>query len=173
MFQSQSFVPLLTPSQLVPKAYQVKVGKCNSKADLNKHPCSKSCKIVEEILKSHPLLGDLNLIVDAPIIYMRQFWYTVRKVEKEKETSRFQIDQQEVHFTLDMFRKLPNFSKETAANPFMRPADFTTIKKFLKINSYEAEYLSATRFFIKHLTRLWKMLLKFLNCCTTTRITGA
>ncbi|GKC28773.1 hypothetical protein Tco_1036067 [Tanacetum coccineum] len=114
----------------------------------------------------------VHRIVDAPIIYMRKFWYTIRQVEEEKETIRFMIDQQEVHFTLDMFHKVPNFPEATAANPFMRPADFTTIKKFLKIIRYEAECISATRFFIKHLTQLWQMLFKFLNCCTTTRITG-
>ncbi|GJY76688.1 hypothetical protein Tco_0481804 [Tanacetum coccineum] len=97
---------------------------------------------------------------DAPVIHMQQFWYTIRQVEEYKETIRFMIDQREVHFTLDMFRKLLNFPEATIANPFMLPSDFTTIKKFMKMIGYEAECLSATNFFIKHLTRPWQSLFK-------------
>ncbi|GJS89238.1 putative ribonuclease H-like domain-containing protein [Tanacetum coccineum] len=37
---------IITADQLVPVESQIPIGKCNSKADLNKLPCSPSCKIL-------------------------------------------------------------------------------------------------------------------------------
>ncbi|GKC78450.1 hypothetical protein Tco_1129224 [Tanacetum coccineum] len=71
MSQSHSSDQLLTATQLVPVPLQIKIGKCNSKADMN----------------------NLSLVL------------------------------------------------ETAANPFMPPTEFLTIKKFLKIVGYEAEMM--------------------------------
>ncbi|GJS79805.1 hypothetical protein Tco_0729686 [Tanacetum coccineum] len=60
----------------------------------------------------------------------------------------------------------------TAANPFMPPAEYITIEKFLKLIGYEAEAPSATKFYIKHPTQPWQTLFKVLNCCTITRMTS-
>ncbi|GJZ76141.1 hypothetical protein Tco_0640606 [Tanacetum coccineum] len=100
MSQLQSSDQLLTATQLVPIPLQIKIGKCNSKADMN------------------------NLSY-----------------------------QQEVDFTLDTFRIVLQLPQETAANPFMPPTEFLTIKKFLKIVGYEAEVFSATKIFTKNLTQ--------------------
>ncbi|GJV70400.1 retrovirus-related pol polyprotein from transposon TNT 1-94 [Tanacetum coccineum] len=84
MFHAQSSSQLLTADQLVPLEFQIPVGKCNSKADLNKIPCLQSCKIIGEILKRHSLKGALTLSALAPIIYMQQFWHSVKVVKDSK-----------------------------------------------------------------------------------------
>nr|GEX93327.1 hypothetical protein [Tanacetum cinerariifolium] len=104
MSQAQLSSQLLAVDVLVPVTFQVPIGKCNSKADLNALPCSKSCRIIGEILKKHPLKDALTLSAPSPTIYMQQFWYAVHRAPDEKEVIRFKIDQHEVDFTLDMFR---------------------------------------------------------------------
>ncbi|GJU20878.1 putative reverse transcriptase domain-containing protein [Tanacetum coccineum] len=143
MSDIQSSSQLLTAAQLVLLALQVVVGKCNSKADLNKLPCSSPCKIVGKTLKHHPLSGALTLSASVPIIYMQQFWRSVH-LGDSKDILRFKIDQQE----------------------------FLTIAKFLDIIGYEVPVPSAARLYIKHLTQPWQTLLKVLKRCTTTIITG-
>ncbi|GJX21451.1 hypothetical protein Tco_0224128 [Tanacetum coccineum] len=70
---------------------------------------------------------------------MQQSWKTVRMVKDEKDVMRFMIDQQEVDFTLDAFRKMLQLPLASAQNPFIRPAEYMTIKKFLKILGYKGE----------------------------------
>ncbi|GJZ92386.1 hypothetical protein Tco_0664451, partial [Tanacetum coccineum] len=70
---------ILTVDQLIHVESQIPIGKCNSKADLNKPPCSSSCKIVGKNFKRHSLEGPLTLFAPAPIVYMQQFWHTIKK----------------------------------------------------------------------------------------------
>nr|GEX51098.1 signal peptide peptidase-like 2 [Tanacetum cinerariifolium] len=87
---------LLTANDLVPITFQVAIGKCNSKADLNVLPCLKACKIVSDILKKHPLKDALTLSTPSPFIYMQKLWHTTSRAPNEKEVIRFKIDQHEV-----------------------------------------------------------------------------
>nr|GFA55990.1 hypothetical protein [Tanacetum cinerariifolium] len=117
MSQKHLSSQLPTANVLVPVTFQVPIGSCNSKADLNALPCSKSSKIIGEILKKYHLKDYLNLSSTSPTIYMQQFWYTVHKVQDEKEVIRFKADQQDVDFTLDVSRK----SDKRCTLPMLQP----------------------------------------------------
>ncbi|GJZ72477.1 hypothetical protein Tco_0636328 [Tanacetum coccineum] len=131
-------------------------------------PCPKICKIIGEILKDHSLHGDLTLSAPTSIIYMQQFWYTVRMAEDEKVVMRFKIYQQEVDLTLDTFRIVLQLPQETTQKPFMQPAAFLTIEQFLKIavnqSSYKAiEYPHYVKLIIHHVLETYATIPKHLN----------
>ncbi|GJX50843.1 hypothetical protein Tco_0277688 [Tanacetum coccineum] len=107
MSDTQSSSQLFTVDQLVPLEFHITVGKCNSKSDLNKLPCSKSCKIIVK-------LGD-----------------------DSKDILRFKIYQEEVDFYLDTFYTVLQLQQVNAQKPFVQPPEFLTIAKFLDIVGYE------------------------------------
>ncbi|GKB98392.1 hypothetical protein Tco_0984529, partial [Tanacetum coccineum] len=84
--------PLLTAEELVPEAFRRHVGKSNSRADLDKIPVPKTCEIIAKILKHHPIATALTTSATVPIVYMQQFWQTL-KFDESKTIMRFKIDQ--------------------------------------------------------------------------------
>nr|GEX27003.1 hypothetical protein [Tanacetum cinerariifolium] len=87
MSQALSSSQPLSATELVPDTFQVQIGKCNSKVDMNAFPYLKSCKIIGEILKNHPLKDALTLSATSPTLYLQQFWYTKKKEKLVGESS--------------------------------------------------------------------------------------
>ncbi|GKA45621.1 retrovirus-related pol polyprotein from transposon TNT 1-94 [Tanacetum coccineum] len=99
---------IILAAQLVPKFQGIR--RCNNYVMLQSISCSPECKIVGQILLDHPLSYALTATADVSVVYLQQFWKTVRKVPDTKDTIRFMLDTQEITYTMDMFRdtlKLP------------------------------------------------------------------
>ncbi|GJU00417.1 hypothetical protein Tco_1110755 [Tanacetum coccineum] len=97
--------------------------KCNSRAILLNLPCPKPCKII------------------------------VRMVQDEKDVIRFRIDQKQVDLFLNPFCTILQLPQAPTQKPFIRPTDFMTIEKFLKIVENEGGVPIAIKFAIKSLTQ--------------------
>ncbi|GKC28649.1 hypothetical protein Tco_1035943 [Tanacetum coccineum] len=99
---------IILAAQLVPKFQGIR--RCNNYVVLQSISCSPECKIVGQILLDHPLSYALTATADVSVVYLQQFWKTVRKEPDTKDTIRFMLDTQEITYTMDMFRdtlKLP------------------------------------------------------------------
>ncbi|GJV25807.1 hypothetical protein Tco_1378502 [Tanacetum coccineum] len=53
---------ILTTSQLVPVEFHITIGNCNSRAILPNLPCPKLCKIIGQILNTHPIRAEYTTI---------------------------------------------------------------------------------------------------------------
>ncbi|GJT04215.1 hypothetical protein Tco_0838677 [Tanacetum coccineum] len=126
---------IIPADQLVPK-FQV-IGRCNNYDVLQSIPCSLECKIGGQILLDHPLSYALTATADVPTVYLQQFWKTVHKVPKTKDTIRFKLDTQEITYTVDMFRDTLKLSVETPDNLFVVPATIEIIKSFMNMVGYQ------------------------------------
>ncbi|GKE46927.1 hypothetical protein Tco_1478185, partial [Tanacetum coccineum] len=71
-------------AQLVPKYHTI--GRCNNYAMLQSIPCSPECKIIRQILLDHLFSYALTATVDAPVVYLEQFWRMVSKVPGPEDT---------------------------------------------------------------------------------------
>ncbi|GKB84088.1 hypothetical protein Tco_0956360 [Tanacetum coccineum] len=165
--------PLLTAEELVPEAFRLPVGKSNSRAELNKIPFPKTCEIIAEILKHHPIKTALTTSATVPIVYMQQLWQTV-KLTDSNTIIRFKIDQHEVDFSLDTFRTVLQLPQATdnQNESFVDVPDFSGIVAFLKDIGYDASMRILADFKDKNLTQPWQTLFKIINRCTTTKSTG-
>ncbi|GJY01290.1 hypothetical protein Tco_0359442 [Tanacetum coccineum] len=133
---------------------------------------ANSCEIIGEILKCHNLKDALTLFAPSPTIYLQQFWYTVYKVQDEKEAIRFKTDHQEVDFTLDTFCTVLLLPNQTSKKPFDQSPYFLAIAQFLKSIGYVGELEFVTQFLVKNLPQPWQTLFKVLNRCTTLKKMG-
>ncbi|GJS20803.1 hypothetical protein Tco_0449435 [Tanacetum coccineum] len=74
---------------------------------------------------------------DVPAVYLQQFWKTVHKVPKTKNTIRFKLYTQEITYTVDMFRDTLKLLVETLDNSFVIPATIEIIKSFMNRVGYQ------------------------------------
>ncbi|GJS34006.1 hypothetical protein Tco_0532388 [Tanacetum coccineum] len=118
---------------------QVTVGRCNKKTILPNIPCPKECRIVGQILVDHAIRYGLTDTADVLAIYIQQFWRTVKQVLNDNETIRFMVDKEDIIYTIHMFRATLKLPIETAAQPFIPPANFDYIWPFLKIFGYQGQ----------------------------------
>ncbi|GKB06890.1 hypothetical protein Tco_0835123 [Tanacetum coccineum] len=164
--------PLLTAEELVPEAFRRPVGKSNSRAELNKIPFPKTCEIIAEILKHHPIAPALTTSATVPMVYIQQFWQTV-KFDESKTIMRFKIDQHEVDFFLDTFRTLLQLRQATdnENKSFVDVPEFSGIVAFLKDIGYIASMRILADFNAKNLTQPWQTLFKIISRCTTGKST--
>nr|GEZ24502.1 monodehydroascorbate reductase [Tanacetum cinerariifolium] len=169
----QQQAPLLTAEELVPEAFRRPVGKSNSRAELDKIPVAKTCEIIAEILKHHPIRTALTTSATVPIVYMQQLWQTV-KLTDSNTIIRFKIDQHEVDFSLDTFRTVLQLPQATdnQNESFVDVPGFSGIVAFLKDIGYDGSIRIIADFKVKNLTQPWQTLFKIINRCTTTKSTG-
>ncbi|GJU01074.1 hypothetical protein Tco_1111412 [Tanacetum coccineum] len=85
-----------------------------------------------QILLDHPLSYALTSTADVPIVYLQQFWMTVSKVPDTKDTIRFNLDIQEITYTMDMFHDTLHLPVETPDNPFVAPVTIEIIESFMQ-----------------------------------------
>ncbi|GKD40391.1 hypothetical protein Tco_1260598, partial [Tanacetum coccineum] len=90
-------------------------------------------------LVDHALSYALTTTADVLVVYLQQFWKTVRLVVNANETIRFTVDENEITYTVDMFRSTLKLPVETPENPFIAPATMKLIQPFLKIVRYQGD----------------------------------
>ncbi|GJR88845.1 retrovirus-related pol polyprotein from transposon TNT 1-94 [Tanacetum coccineum] len=91
---------VIPAAQLVPRFHTIR--RCNNYAVLQSILCSPECKIVGQILLDHPLSYALTATVDVLVVYLQQFWRTVRKVPGPEDMIKFMLNTQEFIYTVDM-----------------------------------------------------------------------
>ncbi|GJV50038.1 hypothetical protein Tco_1440250 [Tanacetum coccineum] len=80
-------------------------------AELPNIPCPKECEIVGQLLVDHALSYALTATVDVLVVYIQQFWKSVKQVPNHIETYGFMVDKQEITYTVDIFRFIDKQNK--------------------------------------------------------------
>ncbi|GJS63760.1 hypothetical protein Tco_0678324 [Tanacetum coccineum] len=118
---------------MYPKKKELDVGRCNNYAVLPNISCLKECRIVGQLLVDHAL----TTTADVLVVYLQQFWKTVKQVPNVNETICFMVDKEEITDTMDMFCSTLKIPVETPEQPFIPPATLKFIQPFLKIVGYQ------------------------------------
>ncbi|GJT44096.1 retrovirus-related pol polyprotein from transposon TNT 1-94 [Tanacetum coccineum] len=137
------------------------IGRWSNKAVLPNIPCPKECRIVGQLLVDHALNYALTAIADVPVVYIQQFWKTVRQVSNANETIHFMVDKEDITYTMDMFRASLKLPVESPKQPFIPPA-----------RGYQGPIKKVSAFFTKNLAQPWQTMFKVFNRCLTSRLTG-
>ncbi|GKD61057.1 hypothetical protein Tco_1298566 [Tanacetum coccineum] len=95
--------------------------RSNNKAILPNIPCPKKCTV------DHALSNALTATADVPAVYIQQFWKIVKQVSNANETIQFMVDNQEITYTMDIFRATLKLLVESPKQPFSPPANFEYI----------------------------------------------
>ncbi|GJY12199.1 hypothetical protein Tco_0381508 [Tanacetum coccineum] len=114
---------IIPAAQLVPKYQSIR--RCNSYVVLQTILCSPECKILGHILFDHPLSYALIATADVLVVYLQQFWKTVSKMPKTKDTIKFKNIIQYPRFTKLIIADL---MKKYQSIPPSLEEDFHSIK---------------------------------------------
>ncbi|GJX61648.1 retrovirus-related pol polyprotein from transposon TNT 1-94 [Tanacetum coccineum] len=161
----------LQANQLVTSKYQ-SVGRCNNYAVLSNIPFPNESKIVGKLLVDHALSYALTAITDVPVVYLQQFWKTVKQVSNANDTICFTVDKETITYTVDMSHSTLKLLVETPEQPFIPPASLKFIQPFLKIFGYQCLVDKVSAFNTKNLAQPWQTMFKVFNRCLTSRTSG-
>ncbi|GJU52212.1 hypothetical protein Tco_1225926 [Tanacetum coccineum] len=116
-------------------------------------PCLKKCRIVRQLLVDHAISYALTATANVSAVYIQQFWKTVRQVPNHNETNQFMVNNEEITYTVNMFRTTLKLPVKTPEQPFIPPANFSYIKPFLRILVCQGSLKKVSAFFTKNLAQ--------------------
>ncbi|GKE60416.1 hypothetical protein Tco_1510783, partial [Tanacetum coccineum] len=129
------------------------VGRCNNYAVLSNILCPKESKIVGKLLVDHALSYALTAIVDVPVVYLQQFWKTVKQVLNANDTICFTVDKETITYTVNMFHSTLKRLVETPEQPFIPHTSLKFIQQFLKIFGYQCLVDKVSAFYTKKIAQ--------------------
>nr|GEV93847.1 retrovirus-related Pol polyprotein from transposon TNT 1-94 [Tanacetum cinerariifolium] len=112
--------PTRINDQILPRSRWVPVGKSNCYLDVEKSQNNPIYKIAVDILKHANFFKAFNASSTIPLIYIQQFWDTIRY---DRDTARYicQLDEQWFHLTKDTLRDALQITPVNNNNPFSSP----------------------------------------------------
>ncbi|GJZ04349.1 hypothetical protein Tco_0537624 [Tanacetum coccineum] len=149
----------ITAEQLIQRVKPI--GRCNNYTALLNIPCSQESKIVGQILNIHSLRYALQATADVLAVYLQQFWKTIALVPDIDDTICFQLDNEDIMYTVDMFRAALHLPVETPEHLFIALEDMDTIETFTNHVGYQGVVDKVSAFYIKNLAQPWKTMFKF------------
>ncbi|GKD45925.1 hypothetical protein Tco_1270570, partial [Tanacetum coccineum] len=83
--------------------------------------------------------GVITATADVLVVYLQQFWKTVKQVPNANKSICFIIDRNEITYNVDMFRATVKLPMETPDNPFIALATIKYIQPFMQIVGYQRD----------------------------------
>ncbi|GKE60448.1 hypothetical protein Tco_1510815 [Tanacetum coccineum] len=130
-------------SKRIARAYKNRQSGKRQRCYIYNIPCSPDCKIVGQILVDHALSYALTATADVSVVYLQQFWKTVKQVPNANRSIHFMIDRNEITYTVDMFSAT--------------------------IVGYQRDVNKVSAFFMKYLAQPLQTMFKVFNRCLTSR----
>ncbi|GJV09654.1 hypothetical protein Tco_1351195 [Tanacetum coccineum] len=117
----------------------------------------------------HPLSYALTATANVAAVCLQRFWKIVNKVPDTKDTIKFNLDRQEIVYTIDMFRDTLHLPVETPNNPFIELVNIKVIESSMQKVGYQCVVDKVSAFYTKFLAQPWQTMFKVFNRCLTTR----
>nr|GEV44970.1 integrase, catalytic region, zinc finger, CCHC-type, peptidase aspartic, catalytic [Tanacetum cinerariifolium] len=146
----------------------------NKKIDLKHVQCPSESKILTNIIKNHPLRFGITASSSVPLIYMAQFWHTLKE-DGSKYRLKFMLDRKELSLTLDDFRTIFHLPQAPDNNHdhFVPPPSFYDMILFYKNHlGFTMELKTPLSFKTTGLLQPWQTLCKIFSKCLTMLVTG-
>ncbi|GJU45908.1 hypothetical protein Tco_1203174 [Tanacetum coccineum] len=87
-------------------------------------------QVISDIIKNTPCYNDFLITADVPVIYMQQFWYTIKKVKKSS-FYEFDIDNKTCKINVELFQKILNICPRVQNQEFTVPPSNDSLMDFL------------------------------------------
>nr|GEV10338.1 hypothetical protein [Tanacetum cinerariifolium] len=150
----QHHVADVYPYELCPSNKRYDLMDANKTIDLEHVQCPPESKILTNIIKNHPLRFIIVASSSVPLIYMAQFWHTLKEDGSEYRLM-FMLDKKEFSLTLDNFRTIFHLPQTNDNNhdrcvPPPSFSDMEGIHYSLHHSTYLITYPRFTKIIIGH-----------------------
>ncbi|GKB50232.1 hypothetical protein Tco_0900985 [Tanacetum coccineum] len=124
-----------TDDQILPRIRWVPIGKSNCYLDVERSQSNPIYKIAVDILKHTNFFRAFTASSTIPLIYIQQFWDTVRY---DNKTGRYrcQLDEQWFDLTKDTLRDALQITPVDTNNAFSSPPTLDALIKFVNDLGY-------------------------------------
>ncbi|GJU77433.1 hypothetical protein Tco_1274503 [Tanacetum coccineum] len=157
--------------ELCPSNKRVAVNISNLRLVLDEIHVEPLFNITLEILKLHSIINSITLTIDAPEIYMQQFWHTVYKDERNKKYY-FYLDYQHFDVGTELLRHALKTSPRKPDQPLVKPPCQDELVTFIKKLGYVDSLTTVSQVVVNKLHQHWRTFLSILNKCITWKAFG-
>ncbi|GKC48856.1 hypothetical protein Tco_1071601 [Tanacetum coccineum] len=132
--------------KLVPSDDIVKIGKSNLRMDPSVTQKEETYQVILDINKNTPFYNAFLISADVPVIYMQQFWLTIKKVKKSS-FYQFGIDNKTCQIDVEIFQEILRICPKVQNQEFMVPQSFDSLMEFLLEVGYKGQ--------LKHISKMY------------------
>ncbi|GKE18535.1 hypothetical protein Tco_1426112 [Tanacetum coccineum] len=123
--------PMRSEEELCPSNKRVAVNISNMRLNPDEIHIEPFFNITLKILKKYSLINAITLTIEAPEIYIQQFWHTVYKNENNKKYY-FVLDYQCFEIGAELLRCALKTSPRQPDQPFVEPPSQDELVTFIK-----------------------------------------
>nr|GEW81165.1 hypothetical protein [Tanacetum cinerariifolium] len=123
--------------KLVSTKDRVKIGKSNLRIDLTLTQNEETYQVILYII----------ITVDVPKIYMQQFWFTIKKVQKSS-FYQFVIDNKTCQIDVELFREILYIFPKVQNQEFIVPPSHDSLMEFLLELGYKGQLRYISKIYI-------------------------
>ncbi|GJU57567.1 retrovirus-related pol polyprotein from transposon TNT 1-94 [Tanacetum coccineum] len=128
-------------------------------------------KVCLEILKKFSFFNAFIRTVDAPEIYMQQFWHTVT-YDLTAKTYLFTIDDQIFEVNVDLLHEALLITPKVSDHPFIEPPFENEIISFINKLGLAESFTKISDMTIKNMYQPWRTFMIMINKCLTGKAYG-
>ncbi|GKD04656.1 hypothetical protein Tco_1179630 [Tanacetum coccineum] len=158
--------PTRTDDQILPRSRWVPIGKINCYLDVEKSQSNPIYKISVDILKHTNFFRAFTASLTIPLIYIQQFWDTVRYVKNTGSYS-CQLDEQWFDLTKDTIKDALQITPVDNNNPFSSPPTPDALINFVNELGYPKVVRTLYVVVTNDMFQPWRALTTIINLCLT------
>ncbi|GKB61271.1 hypothetical protein Tco_0917457, partial [Tanacetum coccineum] len=147
---------------LVAPADRLKIGKCNLRLSSDVTSKEATLQVVYDVLKLTPFYKAFQVTVDAPEIYMQEFWATAYV---HNRSVRFKMNNKKHILGLDQFRDILQICPKVGNKKFVEPPLEKEILIFLASLGHSGDIRKITDVNVNKLHQPWRSFAAIINKC--------
>ncbi|GKA56280.1 hypothetical protein Tco_0755352 [Tanacetum coccineum] len=150
---------------------QVRIGSNNYRLALEKSQPDVIYKGCLEILKKFSFFDAFIRTIDAPEIYMQQFWHTLT-YDLTAKTYFFTPDDQIFEVNADLLREALQITPKVFDHLFFKPPSKKEIISFIKNLGYSKSLTKISDMAINNMYQPWRTFMTMIKKCLTRKASG-
>ncbi|GJX88747.1 hypothetical protein Tco_0340761 [Tanacetum coccineum] len=121
-------------------------------------------QVMLDIIKNTPCYNAFLTSADVLVIYMQQFWFTIKRVKKSS-FYQFDIDNKTCQIYVELFREILRICPRVQNQQFVVPPSNDSLFDFLLDLGYKGQLKHISEMYVDHMHQPWRTLGAIINKC--------
>ncbi|GJR83920.1 hypothetical protein Tco_0154705 [Tanacetum coccineum] len=152
----------------VPKANRIKISTTNMRIDPTIPQKEETYQVILDIIKNSTCYNAFLITADVLEIYMQQFWYTIKKINK---TTAYEYDLADKKCKVDfeVFRKILNICLRVQGEEFVETPSEESLLTFLIELGYKGQLNKLLNMLVNYMHQPLRTLAAIINKCLSRK----